>query len=71
MICRANQWTGFYMIETSVMKELQDFLKNRQKRAVLNGQFSSWRNANEDVQHRDQFLELYCLLYTKATWQIV
>ena len=22
MICRANQLTGFYMIETSVMKEL-------------------------------------------------
>ena len=22
MICRANQWTGFYMIETFVMKEL-------------------------------------------------
>ena len=23
MICRANQWTGFYMIEISVMKELR------------------------------------------------
>ena len=22
MICRANQWTGFYMITASVMKEL-------------------------------------------------
>ena len=22
MICRANQWTGFYMIGASVMKEL-------------------------------------------------
>ena len=22
LICRANQWTGFYMIQTSVMKEL-------------------------------------------------
>ena len=21
MICSANQWTGFYMIETSIMKE--------------------------------------------------
>ena len=29
MICRANQWTGFYMIGTSVMKELKsNFLKN-------------------------------------------
>ena len=23
LICRANQWTGFYMIGTSVMKELK------------------------------------------------
>ena len=23
IICRANQWTGFYMIGTSVMKELR------------------------------------------------
>ena len=23
MICRANQWTGFYMIGTSIMKELR------------------------------------------------
>ena len=22
LICRANQWTGFYMIGTSIMKEL-------------------------------------------------
>ena len=30
LICRANQWTGFYMIMASVMKELkkvQYFLK--------------------------------------------
>ena len=24
LICRANQWTGFYMIGTSIMKELTD-----------------------------------------------
>ena len=24
VICRANQWTGFYMIGTSVMKELNN-----------------------------------------------
>ena len=23
--CRANQWTGFYMITASVMKELSNF----------------------------------------------
>ena len=23
LICSANQWTGFYMIQTSVMKELK------------------------------------------------
>ena len=23
IICRANQWTGFYMVGTSVMKELK------------------------------------------------
>ena len=26
MICSANQWTGLYMIETSVMKELKKAL---------------------------------------------
>ena len=25
LICRANQWTGFYMITASVMKELSQF----------------------------------------------
>ena len=25
LICGANQWTGFYMISDSVMKELSDF----------------------------------------------
>ena len=25
LICRANQWTGFYMIGTSAMKELSKF----------------------------------------------
>ena len=25
LICRANQWTGFYMLETSFMKELKLF----------------------------------------------
>ena len=24
LICRANQWTGFYMIRASVMKEIID-----------------------------------------------
>ena len=24
LICTTNQWTGFYMIETSVMKELDN-----------------------------------------------
>ena len=24
LICRGNQWTGFYMIETSDMKELNE-----------------------------------------------
>ena len=25
LICPANQWTGFYMIETSIMNELNKF----------------------------------------------
>ena len=29
LISRANQWTGFYMIGTSVMKELKYFLAPR------------------------------------------
>ena len=28
LICSANQWTGFYMIETSVMKEFSFFAEN-------------------------------------------
>ena len=27
LICRANQWPGFYMIGTSVMKELKAYLR--------------------------------------------
>ena len=27
MKCRVNQWTGFYMIGTSVMKELKPTIK--------------------------------------------
>ena len=26
-ICRANQWTGFYMVGTSVMKDLKILIK--------------------------------------------
>ena len=29
LICRANQWTGFYMITASVMKELKDFYQKK------------------------------------------
>ena len=42
MICSANQWTGLYMIETSVMKELKKgpascfFVKNRTTYAIHN-----------------------------------
>ena len=28
-ICSANQWAGFYLIETSAMKELTQFLRHR------------------------------------------
>ena len=28
LICRANQWTGFYMITAPVMKELSELLIN-------------------------------------------
>ena len=27
LICRANQWTGFYMIRASVMKQLMEINK--------------------------------------------
>ena len=29
LICSANQWTGFYIVGTSVMKELKIFRKKR------------------------------------------
>ena len=28
LICRANQWTGFYMIRASVMKQLMEINKS-------------------------------------------
>ena len=36
--CRANQLTGYFMIETSVMKELNqhDFINSRNKKAMKN-----------------------------------
>ena len=32
LICSVNQWTGFYMIKASVMKELSPFLENSNSR---------------------------------------
>ena len=29
LICRAHQWTGFYMITASVMKQLKDLYRLR------------------------------------------
>ena len=45
LICRANQWFGFYMIETSVMKELKELfvkisLKNLE--STLENTFSNY-----------------------------
>ena len=44
LICRANQWFGFYLIETSVMKELKELfvkvpLKNLE--STLDNSFSN------------------------------
>ena len=38
LICRANQWAGFYMVGTSIMKELMlvhDNLLNKKSRTKL------------------------------------
>ena len=35
MIFRANQWPGFYMIKTSVMKEFKAALLFQQKHAII------------------------------------
>ena len=40
LICRANQWAGFYMVETSIMKMLMlmlvhDNLLNKKSRTKL------------------------------------
>ena len=41
LICRANQWAGFYMIKTSDMKELKKEVQNRN--ITNNG--SHWRSS--------------------------
>ena len=48
LICRANQWTGFYMIGTFVIKELRNALllfKNVQRYLLLNS------NSLEEKMH--------------------
>ena len=40
LICRANQWTGFYMMGTSVMKELMTtFLRRENFFTLLDWRF--------------------------------
>ena len=36
-------------ISGDIMNILQDFLRNRKQRVALNGQYSSWADANADV----------------------
>ena len=37
IVCGANQWTGFYMITASVMKELTQFLNDRNVKSLVSG----------------------------------
>ena len=55
MICRANQWTGFYMVSASVMKELNLLdpaeaailkYKNHPSLNAIRGKISKLDNAN-------------------------
>ena len=46
LICRANQWTGFYMITASVMKDLRKLqtlrANNSRIRRIYNAKFSGY-----------------------------
>ena len=49
LICGANQWTGFYMITTPVMKELSNSSENF---VELSGQYPGWIPFSEAVIQR-------------------
>ena len=56
MICRANQWTGFYMITASVMKELRkkDLLISFMKVTMEIKMFKSQKTKNSSDDKSDR-----------------
>ena len=56
MICRANQWTGFYMITASVMKELRkkDLLISFMKVTMEIKMFQSQKTKNSSDDKSDR-----------------
>ena len=56
MICRANQWTGFYMITTSDMKELIIF--NQCYSITLEYIFDIWINDPRDGARNSKLFQL-------------
>ena len=51
-------------ISGDIINILQDFLRNRKQRVVLNGQFSSWADVNADVPQGSILGPLLFLIYT-------
>ena len=54
LICRANQWSGFYMIGTSVMKE------------IIKKQIKSITQENRYLQMASQCLKRYDKTYLRS-----
>ena len=51
LICRANQWTGFYIIEISVMKQLK-LIQRNQRNSKIKPPYSSCRSLNWLLQFK-------------------
>ena len=67
-ICRANQWTGFFMIEASVMKELTNMFLYYFEKSENNDRFLKSTLAISDKYWHFENL-FYCKTYTRSVFR--
>ena len=58
LICRADQWTSFYMITTSVMKDLKEIsLFYRERPSLSKGRTEASRETKEEKEEKTSYVK--------------